>query len=91
MLNILMYIIIYFIFWLIGIFVGSFGWVQIIGSIKYAKQRGLPLTLFTVILWTLILAVLTILCFMFFKKGFYAFCAGLIIAFILSLRQKEFE
>lgn len=86
-----MFILLFMLFWFIGLLVGSFGWVQIIGSVRYARQRGTILTAFTITLWTIILSVLTIVCFLFFNEWFYGYCIGLFISFILSIKQKEFE
>lgn len=77
-----------FIFLVIAYFIGIFGFCQIVGSIACAVKglRSSKITAFTIILWVLILAVLTIVTLLFFNK-IYKICyfVGLTFSLFIAL------
>ena len=76
---------------IIAYFVGLFGFAQIIGSLQNIKTRGIPLTLFTSILW-LIITIGTFLVVLFiFNDALIACIIAYIISFIQILASGKIE
>lgn len=84
-----------YVFFIVALFVsfaiGTFGFAQIIGSLRTVATRGGKLTFFTVTLWTLILAVVAFLVFRFLPSVKIALLIGYAISFLIMLFQRNVE
>ncbi len=74
---------------IVSFVVGLFGFSQIVGSIQWANRRGIPMTLFTMALWIIILVAYVFAVLNWFPA--YKMTAFVIlgISFLLSLRHQE--
>ncbi len=75
----------------IGYVLGAFAFSQIIGSIQYFRIRGLFLTLFTTILWVLLLLFVTWLMHKFLNSYIIAYYFGLTITLLMTLSAGKIE
>lgn len=69
----------------ISFVVGSFGFSQIIGCIKYTRNK---LAAFTILLWIVILALVFLAVYSWFNNYLKAIIIGYAISFLLSLSVK---
>lgn len=72
-------------------FIGTVGFAQIVGSLRTVHVRGLGLTLFTSILWTLILGAAAALLLIFIPQYQVALYIGYGVSFIIMLLQRNIE
>ena len=70
---------------------GAFAFAQILGSLQNAQARGLKLTLFTIILWSVLLFTVVYFSFYLPQGATTALGAGLLISLIATLRVKKVE
>ena len=70
-------------------FIGTVGFAQIVGSIRTVRVRGLGLTLYTSILWTLILGAAAALLLIFIPQYQIALYIGYGVSLLIMLFQKR--
>lgn len=76
---------------LVSFVLGTFGFAQIIGSLRTIRIRGIAMTLFTVVLWLAILAggVAIVLCWI--QKHEIALYVAYGLSFVIIISQKTIE
>ena len=83
-----MKVIIWCIILFLSLILGSFGFSQIIGTIKYIKNFKFGSAVFTVVFWEIILACGVFAVIFWLDKYIIAVCIGYGISFVLSLGTK---
>lgn len=82
----------YFLFCLIAFAsfaIGTFGFAQIVGSLRAIRIRGIGMTLFTTILWASILGGVATAVLLFIPQYQIALYIGYAVSFVIILCQKN--
>lgn len=72
----------------VSLLVGSLGFSQIVGTIKFLKKFPLKSAVITIIIWVIILGGAYWLAFAFLIKYIWAINIGFVISFLLSLKTR---
>ena len=75
----------------VSFFIGVFGFSQIIGSLQNIKNRGIGLSLFTIILWCGILAATFFIKNRFFPDNSTAYYIGMGASLVAVLMQGKIQ
>lgn len=86
-----MWILTFIIVYVVTYIFGAFVFPQIIGSIRMIANGITSPFVFTLILWTLILAGVSIAVYFFLNAYFYSYLLALVIPFFLTLKTKNIE
>lgn len=79
------------VFGVIGWFVGILGWAQIVGSIQQFRNRGPAASMYTIILWAILLGGATAIVFFLLRKYLVAYLIGLGIGLVQILFAGEIK
>lgn len=83
----LAYIIVFIVSWIIAVL----GFCQIIGSIQNALFRGPGMTLFTIVVWGVILGIVCFVVHRYFPSQKIAYYAATVIGLFLSLTSGKIK
>jgi len=83
-----MKVILFVIVTIASIFIGIWGFCQIVGTIKYFRRAPLVLSLFTILIWTVILSAIGVAVHFWLPNYKTALYIGYGISFLMSLGTK---
>ena len=71
--------------------IGVFGFTQIVGSLQNIKNRGIPMTLFTISVWTIIVGLTVFIIYSKFNNCMVPCVIAMIISFLQTLFAGKIE